>query len=138
MMSYRVVSSLMFIVSLTFTMLLASTPPAMGQAYEQWPCAEDMAKYCGGITPGGGRLLACYEQQKKNMSGQCVSWAEYLKTNTGDLREACTKELDARCNFEKGDPMAMLNCLQSNYINLSPKCVNKLNRFKNYYPQPVK
>ena len=135
---HRVVPSFVCIVSLAVFACLSSTPPAMGQAYEQWPCAEDMAKYCGGITPGGGRLLACYEQQKKNMSGQCVSWAEYLKKNAGDLRDTCAKEIDARCNSEKGDPMAMLDCLQSNYVSLSPKCVNKLNQFKNYYPKPVK
>ena len=122
-------------VCLTVVGSLAIPQQAEAQAYEQWPCQEDMSKYCSGITPGGGRLLACYEA---NMSGKCVSWAEYLKKNAGDLKDACSKEIDARCNIEKGDPLAMLNCLQSNYIDLSPKCVNKLNQFKNYYPQPVK
>lgn len=138
MKQYRIGIIMILAVSVTALLVPATARQASAQAYEQWPCQEDMAKYCSGITPGGGRLLACYEQQKANMSGRCVSWAEYLKKNAGDLRDACSKEIDARCNFEKGDPMAMLNCLQSNYIDLSPKCVNKLNQFKNYYPQPVR
>jgi len=137
MKQYRVVASLLLALSLPVLMLPVMVQPAMAQAFEQRPCAEDMKKFCGGVTPGGGRLLQCYEQQKKNMSGQCVSWAEYLKKNATDLGAACSKEIDARCNSEKGDPMEMLDCLQSNYIDLSPKCVNKLNQFKNYYPKPV-
>jgi hypothetical protein len=138
MKQYRVVASLLLALGLTVLTHPALVQPAMAQAYDQRPCADDMAKFCGGVTPGGGRLLECYEQQKKNMSGQCISWAEYLKKNAGDLNAACSKEIDARCNSEKGDPLGMLNCLQSNYIDLSPKCVNKLNQFKNYYPMPVK
>src|SRR5574340_950825 len=69
-----------------------------GTAEPERPCAEDLAKYCGGITPGGGRLLQCYEEQKKNMSPKCVSWAEYLKSNAGYLKDACSREIDQFCN----------------------------------------
>ena len=115
--------------------LLLMMPQAVAQ---DRPCAEDMAQYCGAITPGGGRLLECYEQQKRNMSRSCVAWAENLKSNAESLKNACSKEIDARCNFEKGDPLEILDCLQGNYIDLSPKCVQKLNQFKGKYPLPVK
>ena len=138
MKQYHAVSLLLFVLSLSVLALPMTVQPAMAQAYgSQWPCADDMNKFCSGVTTGGGKLFDCYEQQKQNMSAQCVAWAEYLKKNAGDLGAACSKEIDARCNSEKGDPMEMLDCLQSNYIDLSPKCVNKLNQFKNYYPKPV-
>lgn len=121
---------------LTMTVLAVFETPAAAQTAR--PCEEDMAKYCSGIQPGGGRLLKCYEEQKMNMSSACVSWAEYLKQNASSLVDACSKTIEARCNFEKGDPLAMLNCLQSNYIDLQPKCVEQLNRFNNYYPKPAK
>jgi hypothetical protein len=42
------------------------------------------------------------------------------------------------CNIEKGDPLAMLGCLQGNYVSLSPECNTALNKFKWLYPQPVR
>jgi hypothetical protein len=105
---------------------------------ETSPCAKDFAQYCGHITPGGGRLVRCYEENKDKMSAACRAWAEEVKSNASVLKDACSKEIDARCNIEKGDPLAMLNCLQGNYTNLSSECVAALNKFKWRYPVPVR
>ncbi len=117
-------------------MLLFSRLPASAQ--ETNPCAKDFAQYCSHITPGGGRLVRCYEENKNSMSPACRSWAEGVKANAEILKEACSKEIDARCNSEKGDPLAMIGCLQGNYVSLSSECVTALNQFKWRYPQPVR
>ena len=83
-------------------------------------------------------MVRCYEERKEKMSPECRAWAENVKTNADFLKKACSKEIDARCNFEKGDPFEMLDCLQGNYIDLSPECTSALNKFKARYPKPVK
>jgi len=101
------------------------------------PCAEDMKTFCADVTRGGGRLLKCYEERKDKMSAACRGWAETAKANAAVVKETCSKEIDARCNSEKGDPLEMLDCLQSNYVDLSTVCREKLNSFKGMYPLPV-
>ena len=138
MKQYRGIAVLLFAISLPVIALPSAVQPAIAQAYgSQWPCADDMNKFCSGVTTGGGKLFDCYEQQKKNMSAECVSWAENLKRTGGALREACSKEISARCSSQRSDSMELLDCLQGNYIDLSPTCVDKLNRYKSSYPKRV-
>lgn len=115
--------------------LLIAALPAFAQL--ERPCAKDLKEFCGTELPGGGRLLRCYEANKDKISAGCKSWAEAAKTRGAMVKEACSKTLDARCNFEKGDPLEMLECLQSNYVDLTVECREQLNEFKGRYPKPV-
>jgi hypothetical protein len=117
-------------------MILLAVPPVFAQSAS--PCAKDIKEYCGRESPGGGRLLRCYEEQKSKMSSECRAWAENAKTHGDVVKEACSKSIDERCNYEKGDPLEMLECLQSNYVDLTVECREKLNLFKGRYPMPVK
>lgn len=126
-----------YILSAVSMLVLMAVTASPTPAEQNRPCAEDMKKYCSSVSPGGGRLLQCYEQQKKNMSAECVAWAESLKKNAVEVKAACKAETDMSCNSEKGDPFAMLNCIQANYTRLSQKCIDKLNQFKYYYPLPA-
>ena len=110
--------------------------PAMAQSTTS-PCAADRKEFCGSETAGGGRLLKCYEANKDKVSPGCRAWAERAKSNAAVVKAACQKTLDARCNFEKGDPLETVDCLQSNYIELTVECRERLNVFKGMYPKPV-
>ena len=118
------------------SMLLSAGLPVFAQDIN--PCAKDMKQFCSAVSPGGGRLLRCYEDNKDKMSPACRAWAERVKSNAQAVKDACSKEIDAGCNFEKGDPLAVLNCLQGNYTSLSPECTSLLNQFKWLYPVPAK
>jgi hypothetical protein len=115
--------------------LLSAAAPA--RALDIGPCTADFKQYCGHITPGGGRMVPCYEENKTKMSQECRSWAEGAKMNAQPLRAACSDVLANRCRSEEGDPFALLDCLQSNYIDLPVKCRDLLNEFKGRYPKPV-
>ncbi len=117
-------------------MMLVTALPATAQLTS--PCTNDFQQFCSDVTPGGGRLVRCYEENKTKMSTDCIGWAEGAKANAAALKAACGDMIDARCSFEKGDPLAVLNCLQSNYIDLSVNCRVKLNAFKNNYTPPAK
>jgi len=116
-------------------MMLIAALPAFAQSAT--PCSRDIKQHCGDVTPGGGRLIRCYEEKKDTMSAGCRAWAERAKYNAAALKEECLQMIDSRCNNEKGDPLAMLECLQSNYVDLSYECREKLNTFKGIYPKPV-
>jgi hypothetical protein len=122
------------VLSPVLTLLLFNIP-AFGQVAN--PCAGDLEKYCNYVETGGGRLVQCYEQNKNKMSAGCIAWAEAAKANATAVKAACADVIDESCSFEKGDPLEMLDCLQSNYVDLSPKCMQKLNEFKSLYPQPA-
>jgi len=117
-------------------MILSAGSPASAQEIN--PCAKDMKQFCSDVSPGGGRLLRCYEDNKDKMSPACRAWAERVKANAQAVKEACSKEIDSGCNFEKGDPLAVLGCLQGNYTSLSPECTSMLNQFKWLHPVPAK
>jgi hypothetical protein len=126
------------LVALTAVLIpLIAAMPAFAQSSSSSPCTRDIKEFCGTETPGGGRLLRCYEEKKDKMSADCRSWAEAAKLYGAGVKDACLKTIDARCNSEKGDPLEMLECLQSNYIDLTVECREKLNRFKERYPKPV-
>ena len=129
------ITFLLSALSLMVLMLFVTAEQAGAQTDR--PCAEDLAKYCRSVSPGSGRLLECYEQNKMNMSKACVSWAEFVKSNARELKDACAKEIESSCKGRTGDPLGMIDCIQSNYIDLSPKCVQELNQFKNFHPMPV-
>jgi hypothetical protein len=128
--------SMVIVVTPMALLMLSAALPVFAQ--EANPCAKDLAQFCSHVTPGGGRLVRCYEQYKDSMSAACRAWAEGAKANASTLKEACSKEIDARCNVDKGDPLAMLSCLQGNYVSLSPECTSALNKFKWRYTLPAR
>jgi hypothetical protein len=130
----RLFSMVIVPAAVVLIMLPEVTP---GCAQELNPCTKDFKKYCSDVTPGGGRLVRCYEEKKDKMSAACVSWAESAKANADTVQAACADMINARCISEKGDPFRMLDCLQSNYSDLSMECRVKLNEFKYRYPKPV-
>ena len=134
----RAISMVSMVTAMTVVllMLFASDFPAYAQMEN--PCAKDFAQFCYYVTPGGGRLVQCYEENKDKMSGACRAWAEGAKSNAAALKEACSKDIDTRCNIEKGDPLGMLNCLQGNYVSLTSDCVQALNQFKYRYTLPAR
>ena len=131
--SNTAVSAMMALTIAVLMTLLLVIPVA---AQITGPCAADFAKYCGDVVPGAGRLSRCYEQQKSNLSPACIAWAESVKANYASLKTACASEIDASCDFVRGDPIELMNCLQGNYIDLSGNCRTTLNQFKYFNPTP--
>ncbi len=121
--------------SVAFILFIAALP-VFAQTITT-PCTNDLKQFCGDVTHGGGRLVSCYQQKKDQMSAACRVYADGAIANAAVLKKACSKEIDARCNFEKGDPLEMLDCLQGNYIDLSGECRDSLNEFKGRYRKPV-
>jgi len=116
-------------------LLCLSALPALAQ--EASPCSRDIEKYCKDVKPGEGRLLKCYEENKEKMSPGCQAWTEQAKRMGARIEDYCAKEMESNCRIAKDDPLAMVDCLESNYVSLSYDCRVKLNEFIGAYPKPV-
>src|SRR5258708_1369667 len=63
------------------TLLLFVGAVAVGQSAQahaqsspaaiQTACADDAQKFCAGMQPGGGRIVACLKQNKDSLSDRC-------------------------------------------------------------------
>jgi hypothetical protein len=40
-------------------------------AGQRTACKADYDKYCSGVTPGGGRIIACLNKQRDALSDSC-------------------------------------------------------------------
>lgn len=48
---------------------LCLSGPAAAQTKN--PCADDVAKFCKDVKPGGGRLAKCLKENEKQLSPEC-------------------------------------------------------------------
>lgn len=51
----------------------APMTPRMEASLLRRACGEDFRAYCGEVPPGGGRIIACLEENRSNLSRQCRS-----------------------------------------------------------------
>lgn len=59
-------------------MLFASTAWAQESDLAKY-CKADIQKLCAGIQPGGGRLMNCLKQHKKDMTVGCAQALQKMK-----------------------------------------------------------
>lgn len=92
-------------------------------------CEADIDTYCSQVTPGEGRLLACFMAHEDKISGQC-SWALYkgmqeleaFVTAVAYLAESCWDDLAEYCaDVEMGEGR-VATCLLENEEKVAPAC----------------
>ncbi|MBV8919871.1 hypothetical protein [Bradyrhizobium sp.] len=55
-----------------FAVAFAATAPAQNLTAEQRAaCQGDYSRYCKGVKPGGGRIIACLNKQGDKVSEAC-------------------------------------------------------------------
>jgi hypothetical protein len=73
-----------FLLSLALLSLTGATLTATAQAAEPLIyCKEDAARLCGGVPPGGGRIIACLKYQKMALSVGCAMELKAMKARMG-------------------------------------------------------
>jgi hypothetical protein len=67
---------------LTAAIVVASLGPALAQdftAAQRAACKGDYDKFCKGTMPGGGRVLACLNKQRAQLSDACKAVVDAQK-----------------------------------------------------------
>ena len=61
----------------TIIAALAASSPTFAQTMAKRQAGQgDFAKYCPGVKPGGGRVIACLGKQKDKLSPACLKVVE--------------------------------------------------------------
>lgn len=121
-MKTKVAVSAMFVI--LASMLLASTASAQ---YAN-PCESDIARFCGNISPGQGRIAECLGRNEAQLSPACRTrhldkLAEALKKTS----LACESNSAQYCGIERQKQgIELLSCLRLNMPSLSPECKSSL------------
>lgn len=105
-------------------MVLVNGAPANAQTKN--PCADDVAKYCKDVTPGGGRLVRCLKQHESELSSECKASQETARVRAKEAHEACADDVQKLCKDVKPGEGRVIRCLKDNSKSLSPECREKL------------
>jgi hypothetical protein len=90
------------------------------------PCAEDAAKYCKDVQPGGGRMARCMKEHENELSGACKEHILQMKQRGKEIHEACQDDAMKLCKDVKPGKGMIARCLKEHREELSPGCKEKL------------
>ena len=103
-------------VALIATPLAAQTAPAnegLGK-----PCAEDAAKLCPGVKPGGGRIARCLQDKADQVSAPCKARMDQAK----EVAQACLADAEKFCSDIPPGAGRVAICVQQHEAELSQPC----------------
>jgi len=93
-------------------------------------CAPEIEAYCSQVTPGGGRLLACFAAHEDKLSGTCSAALFGASTSleaftraTAYTMTVCYEDLVEHCSDVEAGVGLVAECLLSHQAELSPDCL---------------
>jgi Cysteine rich repeat len=96
-------------------------------------CKVELEKYCKGVTPGEGRLVACLYAHGDKLSGKCeyaiydaAAQLERAVTALTYVANECRDDLKANCADIKAGEGRLLKCLEKNDAKVSGRCKQAL------------
>ena len=96
-------------------------------------CKAEIGKYCGQVTPGQGRVLACLYAHGDKLSAKC-EYALYdaavqlqrAVAALGYVANECDADLDKFCSSVAAGEGRLLQCLEKNDKKVSGRCKEAL------------
>ena len=110
--------------------------PVMGAAAQEDPveaaleaCKPEIETFCSQVTPGEGRLLACFLAHEDKLSGQC-GWAVYEAMDALEefmdavtyLAESCWDDIIEQCAEVEMGEGRIATCLLESQEKVTPVC----------------
>lgn len=92
-------------------------------------CSVEIEKYCSQVTPGEGRMLACFFAHEDKLSGQCQyalynasAQLEHAISALNYVAGQCQSDMEKLCaNVAVGEGR-VLDCLDANKESVSAAC----------------
>ncbi len=84
-------------------------------------CRDDYRDFCPGVTPGGGRILACLQDNKADLSPRC-----YRAFTVAAAIRSCTPDYHALCSHVPPGEDRAVQCLGDHADELSETCSRAL------------
>jgi len=89
-------------------------------------CEPDRKKLCADVEFGGGRVLACLQQHKSELSDACKQQLADA-SEKGATKPECRADAAKFCSPAIGDRAKMETCMQEHAAQLSDGCKAALN-----------
>lgn len=110
---------------------LSFTSPAQDSLVETVVngCEKELLGYCGEVTPGEGRVLACLYAHEDKLSSQC-GYALYdaailldrFISSLAYLVNECAEDMDTHCAAVEAGEGRIAQCLLDNKASVQPRC----------------
>ena len=91
-------------------------------AQEGRPCAGDVAKFCGDVKSGEGRLIKCLKEKKDQLSPECKAHVAKVKDKLKEVHKACEDDLTMFCAGVEPGEGRIMKCMREHKAELSSKC----------------
>ena len=101
-------------------------------AADQGPCAQDIAKFCKDVKPGGGAIRNCLEAHEGQLTAACKEHEAKMEKTRVEWREkamqqrkfqrACKVDMAKYCKNVPATPEAQAKCLKTHEKELLPHC----------------
>ena len=92
-------------------------------------CKAELEKYCGQVTPGEGRVLACLYAHNDKLSGRCeyalydaAAQLERAAAALAYVANECGPDLRKHCARVEAGEGRLLDCLQKKEAEVSNRC----------------
>ncbi len=92
-------------------------------------CAKDLETYCGAVTPGNGRTLACIYAHEDKVSDDCDAATENGATlldwffeTVRYVYDRCADDVQKHCAGTEFGGGRILSCLNENSSQLTDAC----------------
>ena len=96
------------------------------------PCAEDAARLCQGIQPGGGRVAKCLKEHSGELSTACkdgmAKTRARARAKARSFKQACGQDARKFCKDAKRGGGRIVKCLAQHQDELAPACKDMMNR----------
>lgn len=96
-------------------------------------CATDIEKYCSQVTPGEGRLLACFFAHEDKISSQCQfalynasAQLEHAVSALNYVAGECDDDIMKMCAEVEVGEGRILECLDANKESVSASCMQAI------------
>ncbi len=123
------------IVVLVFIMIIASGWRPAHAEEQKLACAEELAQYCKGIKPGGGRLLVCLKEHESDLSRTCRDKVVGLEKMLKEAERICAADIEKSCKGVQRGEGRIAKCLDEHIKDISPDCREKVYGVRQMMPK---
>ncbi len=109
-----------------FVALPAPAAQGDGRGPGSGPCAEDVAKLCKDVQPGGGRIIKCMQEHESELSPACKQHVAEMKEKGRGAKDACGDDVRKFCKDVQPGGGRIVKCLKEHESELSSECRSRM------------